>query len=83
MHHEPHHPKRKSKEHMQPRSRGGSNGDNIVSACRLCNSDKDNLTVSEYRCLAAGRKNFRPAQIQFVGESGWKINPRSPYQQQV
>ncbi len=37
-------------DHMQPRSRGGSNHpSNLVPVCRRCNSQKGSKTLEEYR----------------------------------
>lgn len=38
-----------TKEHKQPRSKGGKNGQNIVLACRPCNNEKGDMTVREFR----------------------------------
>lgn len=36
-------------DHQHPRSRGGSDSiDNLVPACRKCNSEKSDRTISEY-----------------------------------
>jgi 5-methylcytosine-specific restriction endonuclease McrA len=37
-------------DHLLPWSRGGRNGeDNLVAACKSCNSRKHNMTLEEYR----------------------------------
>lgn len=39
-----------TREHKQPRSKGGKDGNgNVVLACRRCNNEKGNMTLSEYR----------------------------------
>jgi len=36
-------------DHVYPRSKGGPNTwDNLVTACKKCNNEKDNLTLEEY-----------------------------------
>jgi 5-methylcytosine-specific restriction endonuclease McrA len=39
-------------DHMMPSSRGGANSsDNLVLCCNVCNRQKGNLTVEEYKAL--------------------------------
>lgn len=46
----PHSPNYPTKDHKVPKSRGGMSGaDNLVWACRRCNQEKGDMTVSEYR----------------------------------
>jgi 5-methylcytosine-specific restriction endonuclease McrA len=46
----------KTKDHLQPRSRNGSNKPhNIVNACRQCNTLKGCLSLNEFRCVMAYR----------------------------
>lgn len=42
-------------DHKNPLSRGGSlHLDNLAASCSLCNREKDDLTVSEYKFLMSG-----------------------------
>ena len=38
-----------TREHKQPRSKGGKNGHNLVLACKPCNNEKGNMTLAEFR----------------------------------
>lgn len=39
-----------TREHKQPKSKGGSNRNgNVVYACKPCNNEKGNMTLREYR----------------------------------
>jgi 5-methylcytosine-specific restriction endonuclease McrA len=70
-------------DHAKPRSRGGQNRDeNLLPACRYCNNEKGNLTVSEFRkfvkvrvirnlmCLGYFGCDLSQVRILFYGESG-------------
>ena len=57
----------RSKDHLIPQSRGGSDEpDNLVWACKSCNSQKATKTVEEYRAYLR-RKNSL-VLIRFHGE---------------
>lgn len=52
-------------DHMQPRSRGGSNlKDNIVGACRSCNEEKGSRTVFEFVTSSLVSLNAPPQSPQ-------------------
>jgi 5-methylcytosine-specific restriction endonuclease McrA len=61
---------RKTRDHIQPRSRGGSNAPrNVVDACRPCNNLKGCLTLEEFRLVIAFRQGLvKPAKMKFPGE---------------
>lgn len=61
---------KKTRDHMQPRSRQGSSADrNIVDACRKCNNLKGCLTLEEFRLVVAFQKGLvKPAKMLFPGE---------------
>ena len=49
-------PRSISRDHLTPRSRGGTNDtSNVVKACRKCNGDKGGLTLEEYRAVISLR----------------------------
>lgn len=50
---------RKTRDHKQPSSRGGTDAlDNLVACCAKCNQEKGNMTEAEFRhWLALGRPN--------------------------
>jgi 5-methylcytosine-specific restriction endonuclease McrA len=60
----------KTRDHMQPRSRNGSNSSkNIVDACRTCNTLKGCLSVDEFRVVMAFRMGvIKDAKFEFPGE---------------
>ncbi len=49
----------KTRDHVHPKSLGGTR---TVKACRLCNIEKRDMTLAEYRELKGGR--------MFYGEGG-------------
>src|SRR5574337_2121518 len=61
---------RKTRDHMQPRSRNGSNNPrNIVDACKPCNVLKGCLTLDEFRVVMAYRLGLLNApDYKFPGE---------------
>jgi hypothetical protein len=42
-------------DHIEPASRGGKNGDNLVLCCKNCNYDKQDLTPEQYMELCIKR----------------------------
>src|SRR5579863_2101593 len=62
--------KKKTRDHMQPKSRNGSSQPrNIVDACRKCNQLKGSLTLEEFRLVIAYQKGLqKPATMLFPGE---------------
>ena len=53
-------------DHLRPTSRGGSNDSaNLVTACKRCNSARDNRSVREFAVAVAGYLNHdtNPQQI--------------------
>jgi 5-methylcytosine-specific restriction endonuclease McrA len=62
--------KKKTRDHLQPRSRNGNNSPkNIVSACRLCNNLKGCLTLNEFRAVMAFRMGLvKGLDFKFPGE---------------
>ena len=63
--------RRATKDHIVPRSKGGSNEQtNIVDACRMCNSEKGRLSIDEFRLVMAFRKgHLKPVKtFRFPGE---------------
>jgi 5-methylcytosine-specific restriction endonuclease McrA len=61
--------RRKTRDHMQPRSRNGSNAKrNIVDACRQCNCLKGCLTLDEFRVVMAYRQGLVDVDFRFPGE---------------
>jgi 5-methylcytosine-specific restriction endonuclease McrA len=67
--------KKRTKDHMQPRSRNGSNSlRNIVDACRTCNCLKGCLSVNEFRVVMAYRLGLiKDTPYEFPGELRRKI----------
>ena len=63
-------PKKKTRDHKQPRSRNGSSApQNIVAACKPCNQDKGSLTLQEYRVVVAFRQGLiKETKMPFPGE---------------
>lgn len=56
-------------DHMVPLSRGGRNSyDNIVDACRECNTEKGCLTDEEFRAVLAYRRGLLTVDMLFPGE---------------
>jgi len=64
--------KTRTRDHMLPRSRGGRNRrDNIVVACKRCNTDKGSLNLQEFRLVMAFRAGvIQPPDFVFPGEMG-------------
>lgn len=62
--------KKKTRDHMQPKSRNGSGANrNIVDACRTCNQLKGCLTLEEFRLVIAYQKGLiGRAEMLFPGE---------------
>ncbi|GAB4395753.1 MAG: HNH endonuclease [Microscillaceae bacterium] len=61
-------------DHVIPRSRGGrSTWDNLVTACRTCNSRKGDLTPEEAN-MPLYRKPFKPSFIMFLRDFSGKIH---------
>lgn len=53
-------------DHVIPKSKGGKNTwQNLVTCCQKCNTQKDNLTVSEAG-LKLKYKPYRPTYLQFL-----------------
>ena len=68
--------RRATKDHVVPRSRGGSDShQNIVNACRVCNSEKGRLLLNEYRQVVAFRLKKDPLTFRFPGE--WRVEAES------
>ena len=73
-----------SREHKQPKSRGGKWKGNVVLACRRCNNEKGDLTVEEYkeflevtkgcRTMREKRERWRKHTGRFFPLSG-SLNP--------
>lgn len=60
-------PRRRTREHRQPLSRGGEKvPENTVWACNRCNHEKRDLTLEEYRAVLAVRNGEAPV---FWGET--------------
>ena len=62
-------------EHATPKSKGGRNEiDNLLPACRSCNSQKYTKTVEEYRTwiewFQAGSEPFTQNQIEWLASHG-------------
>jgi 5-methylcytosine-specific restriction endonuclease McrA len=64
-----HDPQRaKTRDHKQPRSRGGSeHPSNIVAACDLCNRTKANMTEAEFN---EWKRRGRPNKADYMREIG-------------
>jgi 5-methylcytosine-specific restriction endonuclease McrA len=62
--------KNKTRDHLLPTSRNGSNSPkNIVDACKPCNNLKGCLDLEEFRLVVAYRKGLiRKAKMLFPGE---------------
>lgn len=58
-------PTSKTRDHLTPRSRGGTGVNNIVFACRKCNGDKGGLNLEEYRAVISLRFG---SLVKFWGE---------------
>ena len=58
-------PDHRTKDHLVPKARGGSE---TVVACSACNNDKGGLTVDEYRVVHAYRRNQLTTNYKFPGE---------------
>jgi 5-methylcytosine-specific restriction endonuclease McrA len=60
-------------DHVLPKSRGGkTNWDNLVAACRRCNSRKGDLTTEEMGITLA-RKPYKPSFIMFLRDFAGSI----------
>lgn len=69
------HPRRATREHKQPRSKGGMGGSNLVYACRSCNTLKREKSPVVFRQLLA---NTWIAEIEYEGNaSGYQGTPTS------
>jgi hypothetical protein len=54
-------------EHAHPRSRGGNNDiDNLLPACRACNSRKHNRDIEEYREYLMSQDPPRKASVEII-----------------
>ena len=52
-------------DHILPLSRGGmGTKDNMVTACRGCNSGKGNMTLVEYERAGKPRVEYRPRNVR-------------------
>jgi len=65
-------------EHQFPKSRGGTNDfDNLVLACRRCNSTKGDKDLEEYRVYAAkkeaGIPKFSGEQLDWLEVQGFEF----------
>ncbi|TAF66927.1 MAG: HNH endonuclease [Cytophagales bacterium] len=61
-------------DHVLPRSRGGlSSWDNLVTACRQCNSKKGDFTPDEAQ-MKLSRKPFKPSFIMFLRDFSGNID---------
>ena len=62
--------KNKTRDHVQPRSRNGSDKPhNVVEACKTCNCLKGCLTLEEFRLVIAYRQGrIKKARMLFPGE---------------
>src|SRR5262245_2812857 len=57
-------------DHLLPESRGGSNEEsNLVTACRSCNSKKNNRTLEEYRAYIRATLNDYGRAIEHLQAS--------------
>jgi 5-methylcytosine-specific restriction endonuclease McrA len=69
---------KKTRDHLQPKSRNGSNRpNNIVHACRDCNVLKGCLTLEEFRVVVAYRFGLvNKPKFKFPGElRRQRVNP--------
>lgn len=71
-----------SRDHVVPRSAGGSNrADNVVAACRRCNLDKGCLRLEEWRAVLARRQAgfpvFTDPQTRWLERQGFRF-PEPP-----
>jgi 5-methylcytosine-specific restriction endonuclease McrA len=55
-----------TEDHKRPKSEGGGRGDNIVLACRECNSDKNNLNEQEYQFIRILRSLTEPNDVHRI-----------------
>lgn len=61
-------------DHVLPRSRGGkSTWDNLITACKPCNSRKGDLTPEEAR-MPLRQEPFKPSFIMFLRDFSGKIS---------
>lgn len=65
-------------DHATPRSRGGSLGvENLLPCCNVCNGDKCDMTVEEYRTYLTMRRNnvpyFSRTQMEYLTTLGVDI----------
>lgn len=52
-------------DHVVPRIAGGKNElDNLVTACRLCNSYKGTMPIEKFKARSAKRRNWRGVETQ-------------------
>jgi 5-methylcytosine-specific restriction endonuclease McrA len=67
-------------DHVMPRSRGGkSSWDNLVTACKACNSKKGDYTPDEAR-MPLARPPFKPSFLMFLRDfSGYIDENWKPY----
>ncbi|MBA4850974.1 HNH endonuclease [Emticicia sp. BO119] len=60
-------------DHVTPKSKGGkTNWDNLVTACRRCNSRKGDLSPEEAK-LSLSRKPYKPSFIMFLRDFAGSI----------
>lgn len=55
-------------DHVNPASKGGKNGDNLVLACKVCNRDKQDYTPEEYMALCIKRAK----RVMFASNPPWR-----------
>jgi hypothetical protein len=69
-----------TRDHLLPTSRGGGNDpENLVNACRPCNSSKGGRTLDEFRRYLAAQLELPVGGIKFAGEDpGWRGRPADP-----
>lgn len=61
-------------DHVMPRSRGGKTSwDNLITACKSCNSRKGDLTPEEAK-MPLRQKPFKPSFVMFLRDFSGKIS---------
>lgn len=60
-------------DHVEPQSKGGKNGDNLVLCCKSCNGDKRDYTPEQYMELCIKRAK----RVTYASHPSWWIKVKT------
>lgn len=61
-------PRKPTRDHALPKSRGGKQGANIIICCAACNCDKANLAIWEWLAVLEGKGDPRAEHVRVAWE---------------